>query len=435
MRKTRRFACITAFSLTSVIPFGTATAAVALTDPPPHSSETGVHTTFTQGNLASFNRDNEAGDQDGVQWLPDLHTLVINQPGNYKIAGVVAANIRIDSAPGTVNIYGVNKNVSDQDFDTETERASFFNMRKGGDQGNVAVGPDGDVDAPGYRSSVLTGVFINNPIDPTNPDSVIQASQTNQATINLHNFTILGDGQNAVRPLYGNVDGVMSDLVVITPPFGVSSSRPRGSGGGGVEIGTNGLLQNSFLKVGDDAIKPKMTGSQAKAIRVQLQESGAAVQFGWSPIQAEGNATVTDVTVNGWLKQTANGDTRPGAGESVIGGVIGGNEDNYTATGIHVQPDEGKTFPNIVRLQFPQDPAIPNIQLQLDLAANTTFTNVNGKGATHSFVFIRPDGLTQQTVQLNATQQTPTGTVQITPTDPTYAPYFSVSPRVTVAAN
>lgn len=428
MRKTRSLAIATTLALAGTLPLTLATTAHA-------DSSHQAHVTFTRGNLDQFNRDNATGDQDGVQWLANIHTLLIEKPGNYKIAGVVSADIRISASAGAVNIYGDNPNVADADFDSEAKRATFFNMRHGGDNGEVAIGPNGNVDAPGYRSSVLVGVFINNPIDPTNPDSVIQASDTNQAQINIHNLTIFGDGQNAIRPLQGNLGGVMSDLVVITPPFGVSSSRPRGSGGGGVEIGADGTLRNSFLKVGDDAIKPKMTGSRAEHIRVQLQESGAAVQFGWGPAQAQGDATVTDVTVNGWLKQTANGDSRPSAGESVIGGIIGGNEDNYIATGIHVQPDEGRVFPNIVRLQFPQDPAIPNVRLQLDLAPNTTLTDVNGKGATHSFVFVRPDTLTQQTVKLEATLDTAAGPVTVAPTDPAYAPYFATSPRITLVTN
>ncbi|TDT74700.1 glycosyl hydrolase family 49 [Arthrobacter sp. AG258] len=389
-------------------------------------------TIIQAGGLSAFNNDNASGDADGVQWLSSIRTLVLAKPGDYRIDGIVAANIRVSASAGTVNIYGTNKDYDDLDVNTQTKRAAFFNNRAGGDNGTVSVGASGTVNAPGYTTSALVGVFVPNTSQPSNPDSVIQASSANNATINLHNFTIFGDGQNAVRPLQGNMSGVMTNMIVVNPGFGVSSSRPGGSGGGAFEIGANGSLTKSYLKVADDAIKPKLSGASASNIRVDLQNSGAAVQFGWSPGQSQGNVTVSNINVNGYIRQTS-GDDRPGAGESVVSGVIGGNTDNYSATGIHVHPDTGKTFPNIVRLQFPDASAVPTVQIGMDLSSNTSLTNVTGTGATHSFDFIRPTGVAQQTVHLAVTKTTATGEDAVTPTSPTYGQYFTVPSTVTLA--
>lgn len=390
-------------------------------------------TIIQAGSLAAFNNDNNSGDADGVQWLSSIHTLVLEKPGEYQISGIVSADIRVSSTSGIVHIYGTNKDYADTDVNSETKRSTFFNNRAGGDNGSVTVGVSGTVNAPGYTTSALVGVFVPNTSQPSNPDSVIQASSTNHATINLNNFTIFGDGQNAVRPLQGNTGGVMTNMVVVNPGFGVSSSRPDGSGGGAFEIGQNGSLTQSYLKVGDDAIKPKQTGATASNLRVDLEDSGSAVQFGWSPSQSQGNVSVSNVNVNGYIRQTS-GDNRSGAGESVISGVIGGNTDNYVATGIHVHPDSGKVFPNIVRLQFPDSTPIPNVQVQADLSSNTTLTNINGTGATHSFDFIRPSGLSAQTVHLTITKTTSTGQDAVTPTSPSYGQYFAVPGDVSIVS-
>ena len=388
---------------------------------------------FHNETLARLNDDNDRGNADGVSWTASSHTLLVEQPGTYLVDGVVSANIRIAAATGTVTIAGRNKPYDDRDVDSEGERARFFNLRRGGDLGLVTAGPDGTVDAPGYLDSALVAVFTPNAADPTNPDSAIQAAPSNRATIDLHNFTIFGDGQNAVRPLQGNSGGLMSDLVVVTPPFGVSSSRPRGSGGGGVEIGQEGLLRHSFLKVGDDAIKPKKAGAAARDIRVQLQESGAAVQFGWSPAQSEGDVVVDGVVVNGWLKRAADGDLRVGSGESVIGGSIGGPEENYVARHIRVQPDAGRSFPNIVRLRFPEGPAVASVDLNLLLSAGTVLTGIPGDQATHSFVFLRPDDAEQQVVTLDVRRESRHGGARpVLPTPPKFARFFSIPNRITV---
>ncbi|SCG37721.1 hypothetical protein [Micromonospora coxensis] len=396
---------------------------------PAGASPGGFRARFRNGSLASLNADNSRGNADGVRWTASTATLSVDKAGTYLIDGIVAANIQI-AATGTVTILGGNKQYDDRDVDSEAERTGFFNRRRGGDGGVVGVGPQGVVDAPGYLDSALVGVFVPNPVDPTNPASVIQATSDNRATINLRNFTIFGDGHNAVRPLQGNAGGTMSDLVVVTPAFGVSASRPRGSGGGGVEIGQDGLLRDSFLKVGDDAIKPKKRGAVARNIRVQLQDSGTAVQFGWSPAQAEGDVVVDGVVVNGRLSRSEVGDYREGAGESVVGGSIGGNEANYVARNIRVEPDLRRSFPNIVRLRFPERHVVRNVDLDLRLSAETELTAIPGTRGTHSFVLLRPDSAAPQPVTLTVERDTTAGTARpVQPTGRT-ARFFLVTDRV-----
>ncbi|MFF8478917.1 hypothetical protein [Streptomyces sp. NPDC015414] len=398
-------------------------------------AHTGITVLLAAGRLSHLDDDDTHGNADGATWLADTHTVLITKPGTYVVDGIVPANLRIAASAGTVEIAGRNKRVTDTDFDIEAKRARFFNQRTGGDGGAVSVGASGTVDAPGYLKSALVAVYSPNAQDPTNPDSAVQAASDNQARIDIHNLTVFGDGQNAIRPLAGNTGGRMSDLVVVTPPFGVSHSRPRGSGGGGVEIGRNGSLRDSFLKVGDDAVKPKMRGARAHHLRVVLQDSGSAVQFGWSPSQSEGDVAVNDVAVNGGLEVAAAGDNRPSAGESVIGGIVGGVGESYAATNIRVQPDSGRSFPTIARLRFPDETPVGPVRLQMRLSASTGLYDTDGPSGTHSFVFLRPDGLPVQQVGLDVTGRQANGKrSRISPFCAKDARFFNIAHDVAVKA-
>jgi hypothetical protein len=50
----------------------------------------------------------------------------------------------------------------------------------------------------------------------------------------------------------------------------------------GVDLGSQGLLENSFLKVNDDSIKPFGPGGLAQSVVVWQMENGCAVMGSWN---------------------------------------------------------------------------------------------------------------------------------------------------------
>jgi len=65
----------------------------------------------------------------------------------------------------------------------------------------------------------------------------------------------------------------------------------------GVDLGSQGLLENSFLKVNDDSIKPFGPGGLAQRVVIWQQENGCAVMGSWNLNQPSGFITVRNIDV------------------------------------------------------------------------------------------------------------------------------------------
>ena len=122
-----------------------------------------------------------------------------------------------------------------------------------------------------------------------------------------HRFTIDGNGPSLIQlPCsHALLEGV---TMVDSPKYHFDSGWPYtvvrwvkavswAFSTDGVDLGSQGLLESSFLKVNDDSIKPFGPGGLARGVVVWQQENGCAVMGSWNLNQPSGFVTVRNVDV------------------------------------------------------------------------------------------------------------------------------------------